>query len=80
VNADEDAVEDENCGCVILHEEVDGQQVAVHHQIPDDCAPHSATSECGCGPEVFHEGHIRVYLHLDQDHDEDLDWGPDLPD
>jgi hypothetical protein len=77
VNIVEDAVEDED-GCVVVTDLVDGVEVKVHHQIPDDCAPHAPTSECGCAPEVFHtEDGTRVYLHVDQDHDEELDWGGD---
>lgn len=75
MNTDEDATDGEDCGCVILREQFEGQTIDVHHQIPDDCAPHSASNECGCGPEVFRDGNICVYLHIDQDHDDDLDWG-----
>jgi hypothetical protein len=44
---------------------VDGE--LQHHDIPDDGAPHAATSECGCGPARYDvRGHI-VYEHVDQD-------------
>lgn len=69
MNVDEEAVEDED-GCVVATETVDGVEVTVHHQIPDDFAPHSATGECGCGPEVVHQGSTRIYLHVDQDPDD----------
>jgi hypothetical protein len=54
------------CGHAIA--DVDGEQQ--HHAIPDDGAPHSATSECGCGPQrEMRDGHV-VYVHDDQGHDE----------
>ncbi len=70
----DEPVEDED-GCLLVTELVDGLLVQVHHQIPDDSAPHAPTSECGCAPEVFHtKDGTRVYVHADQDHDEDLEW------
>ncbi len=70
----DDVVEDDD-GCVVVTELENGLEIKVHHQIPDDDAPHAPTSECGCGPEVFHtpDG-TRVYLHVDQDDDDDLEW------
>ena len=74
------SVEDED-GCVVRTEMVDGDQVEVHHRIPDDSAPHAPTSECGCRPEVFHaRDGIRVYLHVDQDRaEQDWDGDDDFP-
>lgn len=47
------------CGHLV----VDG----VHHEIPDDGAPHSTTSECGCGPQLAGQGSEHVVLvHVDQ--------------
>lgn len=74
VNIVDEPVEDDD-GCVVVTELADQVKVKAHHQIPDDGAPHAPTSECGCSPEVFHtnEG-VRVYLHVDQDADDDLEW------
>jgi hypothetical protein len=77
VNITDEPVEDED-GCVVVTELVDGVEVRVHHQIPDDGAPHAPTSECGCAPQVFHtDDGTRVYLHVDQDDDDELDWDQD---
>jgi hypothetical protein len=64
LNVDED-------GCIVLTELIDGVEVKVHHQIPDDEVPHAPTSECGCSPQVVHEGSTRIYLHVDQKPDDD---------
>lgn len=58
-----------NCGCDFVHHTViDGVPVQIHHVLPDDGAPHSDTSECGCGPSVHRpEPGLMVYDHVDQD-------------
>jgi hypothetical protein len=59
----------DDCGCdFIVHAEVDGRQVEQHHHWPDDGAPHSETSECGCGPQLRQlTATLWVYDHVDQD-------------
>jgi hypothetical protein len=55
-------------GCIIADPiDVDGNLVEVHHQIPDDFAPHAPTSECGCKPLLHALGWRLVYEHVDQD-------------
>ncbi len=54
---------DDECGHLVTV--VSGEHQ--HHDIPDDGAPHAATSECGCGPQRYVvDGHI-VFEHVDQD-------------
>jgi len=69
--ADPESGPEADCGHIVI--DVDGEWQ--HHDIPDDDAPHSASSECGCGParRMIH-GHI-VYEHVDQDgeHVDDLE-------
>lgn len=52
------------CGHVVVQTNAGEWQ---HHDIPGDDAPHSPTSECGCGPQrhVTAQGHV-VYEHADQ--------------
>lgn len=38
--------------------------------IPDDGAPHSRTSECGCGPQRHITPDGPVYVHNDQRDDQ----------
>lgn len=57
---DQDAAD---CGHTLVL--VDGEWQ--HHEIPDDGAPHAATSECGCGPQRHSIGGHVVYAHVDQD-------------
>jgi hypothetical protein len=66
---------DDECGCDFVHHTViDGRPVQIHHVIPDDGAPHSDTSECGCGPDVRRvSDDLMVFDHVDQD-------APDEPD
>lgn len=62
----------EGCGCDFVgYEEIDGRLVEVHHVWPDDGAPHSETSECGCGPQRRVVSDVLVvYDHVDQDADD----------
>jgi hypothetical protein len=57
------------CGCdFVVYEDIDGRRVEIHHVWPDDGAPHSETSECGCGPQRRVVSDVLVvYDHLDQD-------------
>lgn len=56
-----------SCGHVVV--DVDGEWQ--HHDIPDDGAPHAATTECGCQPQRdTSSGHV-VLLHQDQGADVD---------
>lgn len=61
----------ELCGCdFVVFEEIDGRRVEIHHVWPDDGAPHSETSECGCGPQRREVSDtLVVYDHVDQDID-----------
>lgn len=68
---DEAGCGDEACGCDWVDTvEIDGRRVEVHHVWPDDGAPHSPTSECGCGPQRHEvDANLVVYDHVDQDSD-----------
>ncbi len=58
---------DDVCG----HELVDNDGVIERHQIPDDGAPHAPTSECGCSVTTVTENDVTVYIHTNQDPQED---------
>lgn len=67
--ADPEVGPEAECGHVVVR--VDGEWQ--HHAIPGDDAPHSASAECGCGPQRHDvDGHI-VYEHVDQAAGEDYD-------
>ncbi len=63
---------DDDCG----HHVVPGPDGPEHHEIPDDDAPHAASPECGCGPQLVRAGAHPVYVHADQDRDPEdpYDW------
>lgn len=66
--ADPDSGPEAVCGHVVIQVRGEWQ----HHAIPDDGAPHAATSKCECGPQrdTSERGHI-VYEHTDQSHDDE---------
>jgi hypothetical protein len=60
---------DDECGCdFVVYDDIDGRRVECHHVWPDDGAPHSATGDCGCGPQRRVVSDVLVvYDHVDQD-------------
>lgn len=59
--------EDED-GCIVTVQTVDGVPREFHHQIPDDSAPHVPSGDCGCGPQlVDNPDGVILFDHVDQD-------------
>jgi hypothetical protein len=81
---DEVGEECENeCGCDFIEIIFDqGERFELHHVIPDDGAPHAATTECGCHPDIERVDYEFIVVdHKDQDIDLSLDaeedaWSP----
>jgi hypothetical protein len=65
---------DNECYCdFVQFLEEDGERVELHHVIPDDGAPHTNDTDCGCNP-VFQrlETDLVVVEHHDQDRASDV--------
>ncbi len=64
-----------DCGCDFVQTVGGpGNQIEIHHVMPDDGAPHAESLECGCGPQVHikradEDGQIDLVVadHVDQD-------------
>lgn len=65
--ADPEVGPEAGCGHIVVEVRNSLLNEVQHHDIPDDSAPHSTSSKCGCGPQrsTTPAGHV-VYEHADQ--------------
>lgn len=63
--------DEQSCDCDYVEIVVDaGERFELHHVIPDDGAPHVASLECGCNPDIDRDGYQLIVVdHRDQDVD-----------